>query len=255
MSIASSDGMNMVMSVGLFLLISLLLWWFVRRARRQKTPALRPISAFKMLRGLLGRVAEDGKVVHLSLGTSGVGGEQTAVVVSGLSVLCYLADQGVPFGVSPITTVADPALMLIAQDVLYRAHQQKGLATRYRSTDVQMVASDPTAYAVGAQDIINQENVGANVMIGNFGDEYLLLGEAGAQREIVQMVGSDAVNVQPFMLATSEHVLLGEEIFATGAYLTHRPEYVGSLYVQDALRILIVAAIVIGVLAKTVLGS
>ena len=144
--------------------------------------------------------------------------------------------------------------MMVAQDVLYRAYQRKGRPAGYRATDVHMVAADPVAYAVGTQDTINDERVAANVMIGNLGEEYLLLGEAGAQREIVQIVGSNSVNAQPWMTATSNQVLLGEEVFAAGAYLTRSPAQIASLYVQDALRVFVVVAVVLGILIKTLLG-
>jgi hypothetical protein len=117
-----------------------------------------------------------------------------------------------------------------------------------------MIAPDRTAYAIGAQDIINQERVVANVMVGDLGEEYLLLGEAGAQREIAQMVGSSSVNTQPLMQATSEHALIGEEVFAASAYLTRRPAHVASLHLQDALKVVIAAAIVIGILIKSLIG-
>jgi len=251
MSATSHSQANTAVVLLLLLLMPLLLWWFTRRARETKEFPFRPIIAFQTLQGLLGRTAESGKRVHLSLGSSWVGGDQTAALAVGLTVLRHLADEGAALGISPIVTVADPALMLVAQDTLYRAYQRTGLTTGYRSTDVQMIAPDPTAYAVGAQETINRETVGANVMIGHFGEEYLLLGEPGAQREIVQMVGADSVPVQPLMWATSDRVLLGEELFAAGAYLTHRPEHIASLYLQDTLRVLIVIAIAIGVLLRT----
>jgi len=251
MSVTAHSGITALVILAL---LSLFLWWFTRRAREHKGRLLRPIAAFRTLRGLLGRAAESGKVVHLALGSSELGGDQTAVISIGLTVLRYLADQGAAFGVSPVVTVADPMLMLAAQDVMYRAYQQRGLAGSFRSTNVHMIAPDPTAYAIGAQDTINEERIAANVMIGNFGEEYLLVGEAGAQREIVQIVGSNSINAQPWMLVTSDHVLLGEELFAAGAYLTRRPEHIASLYLQDTLRVLIVIAIAIGVLLKTVLG-
>jgi hypothetical protein len=94
----------------------------------------------------------------------------------------------------------------------------------------------------------------ANVMVGHFGDEYLLLGEAGAQRHIVQVAGSNALGVHPFMKATSDQILVGEEMFAAGAYLTDLPEYAASLRLQDVLRLLIVIAVVVGVLIKTLFG-
>jgi len=235
----------------LVVLILLLLGWFTRRAQKTTGFPFRPIAAFQALQGLLGRTAESGQKVHLSMGSSGLGDEQTAAASAGLTVLRYMAEQGASFGYSPIVTVADPMLMLMAQDTLYRAYQRTGLAASYRSTDVRLIAPDPAAYAVGAQEEINQDKVAANVMAGHFGDEYLLLGEAGAQREIIQIVGSNTVEVQPLMMATSDRVLVGEELFAAGAYLTRRPEHMASLHVQDALRVLLVIAIVVAVAIKT----
>ena len=238
----------------LVLVISVCLWWFSRRLHTHKKHGLRPIPAFTMMKSLLGHMTEGGKIVHLALGTAGISEASVPATVSGLAVLRYLANQGASFGVSPVTTVADPTSMLVAQDTLYRAHQTRGLADNYASTDVQMIAPDPTAFAIGAQDIVNQENVAANVMIGHFDQEFLLLGEAGAQRGLIQAAGSDSVGAQPFMLATSKHVLLGEEMFAAGAYLTQEPGQVASLVVQDLLRVGVVVVILLGVIAKTLLG-
>jgi hypothetical protein len=229
----------------------LLLWRFTLYVRRRTDLALRPIAAFEAVRGLMGRVAEQGKRVHLSLGRSGVGDEQTPTVASSLNVLRAMADEGATFDQAPTVTVADPIALLVAQDVVYRAHQRQGMAASYAETDVQFIAPDPVAYAIGAQERVNEEGTGANVMVGHLADEYLLLGEAGAQRQIVQVAGSDALAAQPFALATSDHVLLGEELYAAGAYLTRQPAQVASLYVQDILRGLAVVAIVIGVLVKT----
>jgi len=244
--------MGIVVGILLCIVLLLFLTW---RLRSRKSFPLRPIPAFKTLQGLVGRMAESAKVVHLGLGTSSVHTDQAAMTVTGLTMLRYLAEQGVAFGVSPMTTVADPVTLLAAQDVLYRAYQQKGGAAGYRSTDVQLIAPDATAYAVGAQSAVEQKRVAANVMIGHFDQEYLLLGEPGAQRGIVQMVGSDTVSAQPFMQATSEHALLGEQVFATGAYLTKRPIHIASLCVQDIARILIVLFVIAAVVIKTLIGS
>lgn len=243
-----------IICIALVLLTAVLLWWFTRRLGTRKKHGLRPIPAFKMMKSLLGQVTESGKTIHLGLGTSGISDAHMPALAAGLAVLRYLAKQGAAFGESPVTTVADPTALLVAQDTLYRAHQAKGFARNYASTNVQMFAPDPTTYAVGAQDIVNQENVAANVMVGHFDQEFLLLGETGAQRGLVQVAGSDSVGAQPFMLATCKYVLLGEEMFAAGAYLTEEPKQVAGLYVQDLLRVMIVAVILLGVLVKTVLG-
>jgi hypothetical protein len=239
----------------LVLLVPLLLWWFVRRVRQGKGYPLRRIRAYEALRGVLGQATESGKKVHVTVGSGGIGGDQTVAVSAGLAVLRYLADQGASMGVSPLVTVADPVALLAAQDTLYRAYQQAGRGSEYRSTDVALIAPDPTAYAVGAQDVGTGDDVSVNVMVGSFGQEYLLLGEAGAhQREVMQVAGSNQLSAQPFVVATADHALIGEEIFAGGAYLDDRPEHIASLQVQDLLRVGIVIAILVGVVVKSVVG-
>jgi hypothetical protein len=150
-----------------------------------------------------------------------------------------------------VVTVADPLLMLAAQDALYRAYREQGHPAGYEPTQVQLVAPDPLAYAVGAQDRIDDERMAANVMVGRQGDEVLLLSETGAQRDLLQVAGSDALNAQALITATAGHVLVGEETFAAGAYLTRRPALVASLQVQDVLRVAAVIAILAGVLFKS----
>jgi hypothetical protein len=236
------------------MLAPVFLFWLTWRVRKGARYSLRRIPAFESLHGLLGVVTESGKKVHVSLGNAEIGGDQTSALSMGLTVLRSLADQGASLGAMPVVTVADPALMIMAQDMLYRAYERKGQSAQYQATDVHMIAPNASAYAVGVQDTLDDEEVMANVMVGPFGDEFLLMAETGAQREMVQILGSNAVGAQPFMVATSDHVLVGEEFYAAGAYLTERPEHVASLRLQDGLRVLIAVAIVIGVLVKTLLG-
>jgi hypothetical protein len=262
------SGWATAVAVVLLLGVSWLLWWFTWKARdipppdggsqgsmppRRRFP-FRRIQAFELLRGFLDIVTERGKIAHLSLGTSGISGDRTATVASGLVLLRYLAERGAAVGAAPTVTVADPTLLFVAQDIVYDAHERQGRAATYRATDVQLIAPDPAAYAVGALEVIRDEKVAANVMAGPFGDEFLLMAEPGAQRDVTQIAGSDALNAHPFMIATADHLLVGEELFAAGAYLTDRPEHAASLWVQDILRMLIVAAIVIGMLIATLTG-
>ena len=135
------------------------------------------------------------------------------------------APQGSP---ALVVTVADPLLMLAAQDGLYRAYRAQGYPAGYDETQVQLIAPDPLAYAVGAQDRIDDERTVANVMVGHQGDEVLLMGETGAQRDLLQVGGSDALNAQALLTATADHVVLGEEVFAAGAYLTRRPALIAT---------------------------
>lgn len=117
-------------------------------------------------------------------------------------------------------------------------------------------AAASAAYASGVMSSLRRTRPLVTVMIGWFGDEYLLMGETAAQQNIIQVSGTTNPAVLPFMLATSaEGTLLGEEIFAAGAYLQERPSHIASLLAQDWARLLIVAIIVLGALGAALFGK
>jgi hypothetical protein len=102
-------------------------------------------------------------------------------------------------------------------------------------------------------DILGNEAVEATVMIGGFGDEYLLMGEAARRRGITHVGGASDPNVVPFVFASADQALIGEDLYAAGAYLTRNVWHVGSLLAQDFMRWVIVAVIVALVATKTLL--
>jgi len=227
-----------------------LLLFFTFRARAGRPSSLRAIPGYTLLKELLGRALETGQSLHLSMGTAGIGGRATAETLAGLAVLEYLVKQPAVGHVSPLVTVADPTLLPVAQDVARRG-QGEGGAEAHDPARVRFIAPQPVAYAAGVMGFLEGENLAANVMIGSFGDEFLLMGETGAKRGMAQIGGAVDPRTLPFIFASTDHTLLGEEIFAAGAYLLGRPAHIGSLRAQDWIRWLIVAAIVGGVVWKT----
>ena len=107
-----------------------------------------------------------------------------------------------------------------------------------------------TPYTAGVMDVLNHEPIAANVMVGAFGDEFLLMAETAAQREIFQVSGASDLNVLPFVQLTATAPLLGEEIFAAGAYLLDRVGHYTSLVAQDIFRIALALLILVVVLLR-----
>ncbi|MFN2244318.1 MAG: DUF6754 domain-containing protein, partial [Anaerolineae bacterium] len=93
----------------------------------------------------------------------------------------------------------------------------------------------------------------ANVMVGQFGDEYLLMGETGAQRGLRQVVGTADPGTLPFAYASADETLIGEEIYAGGAYTSKKPIQIASLLAEDWLRWLVVAGILVATALKILL--
>lgn len=241
--------------IGLVLLLLFLpiLIFLTARVRAGKAGELRPLPGMNELPGAVGRSAETGQPLHVSVGVAGVGGAATAETWAGLSMLSQLADEAAVCDTPLIVTVADPTVLPIAQDIIRRAYVRQGNPDGYDPTQVRFIAPNPMAYAAGVAGLLNRESLTGSVMVGAFGDEYLLMGETGAQRGVHQIVGTADPQTLPFVYASADEALVGEDMFAVGAYITRLPMQIGSLLAQDWARWVVVAAIIVAAVAKFVL--
>lgn len=242
-------------------------YWAVKRGM---LIALRPIAGYEALKRLLAQAAEAGRPVHLSIGIAGIGSRETADTMAGLTVLDYLADRAAVSASPPIVTLADPTALPVAQDVLRRAYIRHGYPEEYAPSRVRFIAPDPLLgtgqspnpalypggstdgfpYAAGTMRLLDRRELIANVMVGLYGDEFLLLAETGVNRLLEQIGGTSAVQVLPFVYTSVANPLFGEEIYAGGAYLSSKPAHVSSLFAQDIMRWFVIAIILVVVILK-----
>jgi len=242
--------MKEVLALVILLLTLPLLFYLAARARAGRRVDLRPLLGVDELPGSVGRSAETGQPLHVSVGTAGVGGVSTAQTWAGLTLLSQLAGEAAACDTPLIVTVADPTVLPIAQDTLRRAYQRIGNPEGYHPTDVRFIAPVPLAYAAGVATLLDQERLSANVMVGSFGPEYVLIGETGADQGLRQIVGTAEPEALPFVVATADQAMIGEEMFAAGAYTTGLPVQIASLLTEDVLRWLVIAGILVAALFK-----
>jgi hypothetical protein len=244
--------MNQV-GIVLLLLILPILFFFVSRVRAGKAGDLRPLPGLKQLPDSVGRSAETGQPLHVSVGIAGVGGAATAETWAGLTLLTQLADEAAACDTPLIVTVADPTVLPLAQDILRRAYIRHGNPDGYDPTQVRFIAPEPVAYAAGVMGLLERERLTGSIMVGAFGSEYLLMGETGARRGVHQVVGTADPATLPLVYASADETLIGEEIFAGGAYTSGLPIQVGSLLAEDWARWLVILLIVVAAVAKILL--
>lgn len=226
-----------------------------RIARGQLSVRLRASGGASALRQLPGRAIEEGQTVHLGLGTGRLDGVGAAETLAGFIVLDWLAEQAARTGQRTLVTTADPAAALIAQDQLRAGDIQRG----WRALrDSRFIAPDPAAYGIGARGVASHEAPRLGALFGHFGDEYLLLaaeqpaGASPLSRPVV--VGSARLETLPQIVLTADQSLPGERLFTVGATLACLPAHVASLVLQDGVRVVLVVAILVGVLVRTLGG-
>jgi hypothetical protein len=220
---------------------------------RKKIPTFRDIPAFTRLRLAVGRVVEDGSRLHLSLGHGALTSPQSASALAGLALLRRLANLTSAGDQPPIASSGDALMTILAQDTLHSA-VKSSIQTSFDLNAGRLTGLTPFSYASGAIPIIHDEKVSANVLMGNFGVEAGLLTDAAERESTFMLAGSDNLSAQAVIFASAQEPLIGEEVFATGAYVEANSIQAASLTVQDILRWLIIASILVGSILTLIMG-
>jgi len=231
----------------LFTAVLLLIITYLRR----KSPAiLRRIEAYERLNRVVGLAVENGTRLHISLGRGNLFTSRGASALAGLAMLRRLAERTSMSDRPPIVTSGDASLSILSQDTLQAGYRAAGAEDQYRVSTGRLAGLTPFSYAAGTIPVTRDEMVSANVVIGDFGSESALLVEAADREDIHLIAASDNLSAQSIFYASAQDPLIGEELFASGAYVGAGVSHEASLQVQDVLRWLIILAIGVGALLK-----
>jgi hypothetical protein len=218
---------------------------------KRKAPInMREIPALKRLYHTLGLSIEDGTRLHVALGYGGLLDERGGSALAGLAVLRYIAERTSVSDKPTVASAGDPAIGLLTQDTLQAGYQAAGVEESYTATTGRLTGLSPFSYAAGAMHIPQNENVSANIMIGHFGVEAALLADSADRANVVLIGASDNLAGQAVLYASTQDQLIGEELFAAGAYLGSGISHRASLTLQDFMRWLVILSLIGGTAAK-----
>jgi hypothetical protein len=235
----------------LFILLCLvLLLFYVLTGRERPKINLREIQAFRRFRREVDLAVEAGKRLHISLGRGNINELPGGAAFIGLTVLDRCARAASNSDRPPVTTSGDGIITILSQDTLQSTYHSLATEQRYDPTNARLTGLTPMAYAAGSIPSIHDEHVTANFFTGHFGAEIALLTDAGERSHSLTVAGTDSIAAQAVLYATSDEPLLGEELYAAGAYLGAGEVHSASLQMQDILRWVLVVAIILGAIVQ-----
>ena len=226
------------------LLLGITLW------HRRSPATLRPIEAYERLNRAVGLAVENGTRLHVSLGRGNFFTARAGSALAGLAMLRRLAERTSASDRPPVVTSGDASLAILSQDTLHSGYRAAGAEEQYRFSTGRLTGLTPFSYAAGTMSVEHDENVSANVVIGDLGAESGLIAEASDRQNSSLIAASDDLSAQAIFYASAQEPLIGEELFAAGAYIGAGTVHEASLQVQDILRWLIIVAIVAGSFLK-----
>jgi hypothetical protein len=241
---------TLLLLIVVLLVIILTLLHHARAISGRRPISRRPLPGLDIIGRALARGAETGRAIHLSPGSGAIGARTSTVeTVAGLLAAERVATDAALNGAPLLASSGDAVAHLALRGTLRQAYQRAGLGQDYDPANVQMLShQDPMAYASGVTTLYERQRLEASQLLGSFGQEFLLIGEVGAQQGVPQLGGASATpntTGLPLVYLTVDGALIGEEIYAAEAYLARTPAPLARLLTHDALRTVIIAAIVV----------
>lgn len=238
-------GSIFIFFIGALLLLVLTLW------KRKSPKHLRDIPALKNFYRAMGLSVEDGTRIHVAVGYGDLLTTRNGSALAALGMLRHLSEYTSASDRPPVTSAGDAALSLLTQDTLHAGYIAAGAEESFVPTTGRLTGLSPFGFAAGAMPILRDEKVSANILMGHFGPEAALLAEAAERENVITIGASDSLAAQSILFAMGQDALIGEELFAAGAYLGAGASHTASVTVQDILRWTIIIVIIpLGVIAK-----
>lgn len=226
------------------LIFSAIILLYTRWAKAGKPLFIRKIAGLDAVEEAVGRATEMGKPVLFIPGLQELDEIET---IAGVSILGRVAAVTAQYETPLIVPVRYPLVLAAGQEVVEQAYIQAGRKESYNKDTVRYVAGDQMAFAATVNGMMMRDRPAANIFMGAFFAESLLLAETGNAAGSIQIAGTAQPEQIPFFIAACDYTLMGEELYAASAYLSHEPILLGGLKGQDLMKVLIIAAIIVGV--------
>jgi len=239
------DRLNLLVILAVFFAILLATIAVVGRGRRV---FLRKIAGLEAIEEAVGRATEMGRSVLYVPGIDDVNNIQT---IYSMIILGHVARTVAQYETKLVVPLAKAFVVPLAEETVRAAYMDKGRPDQFNPKDIRYLSDEQFAFTAGVDGIMLREKPAANLYLGSFFAESLVLAETGFATGAVQIAGTANIHQLPFFVVACDYTLIGEEFYAATAYLSDDPRVVGTVKGIDLMKLLLMALLLVGALLTT----
>lgn len=244
------EAFKPILGLALVLFIAGLILIFSLPRKAPSTRILRSMPAVARMNQAITASVESGTRIHLSLGDSNILSPTNASAFVGLDLLERIALVSVMADKFPVATSGNGSISILSQSIFRQALLQTSIDPSSSSNQGRLTGPTPFSFAAGALDVVKTQEVSANLFIGHFGPEVVLLTSASERQNAITLGASDALAGQAVLYLAGNAPLIGEELFALPAYVTPSKFNFACVRTQDFLRWIFILILVFGSVLK-----
>jgi hypothetical protein len=227
------------------------IYFCIRLARGGHKFELRRIRGLDAIEEAIGRATELGSPVFFCPGIPDVMSTSASQAMAGFEVLSFIASKTAQYGAGLVATVGAENALPVIEEVVRHAYVSTGKGQDYKPEMVRFLSPTQMAYTAATIGIMRREKIAACFMVGPFFGEALIIAEAAAQLGAITIAGTARMAQLPLFVVAADYTLLGEEIYAGGAYLSGEPVMTGSLIGQDMVKLIGLGLLALGSVLAT----
>lgn len=230
------------------LICGILVAFFMIQGKIGRELYVRPIAGLSAIDDAIGRATEMGKPILYS---SGVGEMSRVATIASMNILGSIAPKIAEYNTKFIFPNWDPVVTAVAQEVVKEGYYKAGHPEAFDPDNIYFVTQSQFGYVAAVDGVMVRERPAANLLLGTFEAESLILAETGNSIGAIQIAGTDSSIQLAFFIVACDYVLIGEELFAASGYITKDPMVLGSLKGTDYSKLVIILFVVLGSILGT----
>lgn len=243
--------MNWQIAGWLFILLSALLLLSFRWVIRIKRYSLRELPFSQKLARARTAAIEQGRHQDIFLGNKLWHHRLPGLAFSGLTVLQSLLDPD-HLASGHLTISASSAILAVFARQITSSAYKEGFSAQLlkQPIDVTAYGLTPVSYAVGFMAARRQPPAGTLLLLGDYDEESGLLVAAMDAKRGQLFAAAGSFSALSVMYPLAENLLIGEEAYLLPAFLDRQPKASSLLLVEDILRGLVIALLIVGAALK-----
>lgn len=230
-----------------------IVYFMLRKAEKGKVPYIRRIPALDAIDEAVGRATELGRPVlcHMGQTSAGLRGEWAGAILAGMSIMSHVASLCARLGARLIVAPAYPEALPLVTETVRDSYIAEGIPEGFIEDDIMFFSNQQWPWSTGVMGTMERELPAAHIGVGPMHGESLIIAEAGARVNAMSILGTPRKSQIPFLIACAAYVLIGEEVYAAGAYLSKDPGQIGTISGQDWIKAIVVVIMILCTITAT----
>lgn len=212
--------------------------------------SIKNLFAITHLKKSISYSVEDGKGVHLSIGKSDLANMHGAASFIGLETTKKILTQSALSDNPPTITTGSGEIALLTQTAIADSFINKSKINPTALPNAYLSGPTNLSYIAGAIPLAAQDNLSSQVIVGNLGSEIGLILHESNRKNHFSLSATDDLEGQAVSYVYSTEAIIGDQIYTLPNQMDKEPNHSIPIIIQDLLRWVIIATILILVLLK-----